>query len=111
MYLPLKLYAKLLPLFKHNKWEFEKSCFTHCATIWSRGRRISIWSIIEYQIVLDTVSRIVNADEVKADGDKSSGRSNYGPFAVSVVWVSARIARAGEGAMVSIKSSTAACKK
>lgn len=88
-----------------------KSCFTHCAAIWSRGWRINVWSIIEHKIVLDTVSRIINADEVEADGNKSSSRSDDGPFAVSVVWVSARIPRAGEGAVVSIKSSTTACKK
>lgn len=83
-----------------------KSCFTHCATIRSREWRINIWSIIEYKVVVDTVSRIVNADEVKADGDVSSSRSDDGPFAVSVVRVSAGVARAGEGAAVSIKSAT-----
>lgn len=92
-------------------WKFKKICVTHCSTIWSRGWRIHIWSIEEYEIVLDTVSRIVNADKVKADSDKPSRWSNDGPFAVSVVGVSARVARAGEGAAVSVQSSTTACKK
>lgn len=108
MGLPLKVYTVIL---KNNEWKFLNVCFTHCPTIWSRGRRISIWSIVEDKVVLDTVSRIINADKVKADRDRSSSGSNDGPFAVSVVWVSAWIARAGEGAAVSIKSSTTACKE
>lgn len=76
--------------------EIRKICVTHCSAIRSRGWRINIWSIEEYEIVLDTVSGIVNADKVKADGDKPSRWSNDGPFAVSVVWVSARIAGASE---------------
>lgn len=60
---------------------------------------------------MDTFSGIVDADKVKADGDWSSSRSKDGPFAVSIVWVSARIARAGDGATVSIKSPTTACQE
>lgn len=66
---------------------------------------------MEDEIILDTVSRVVNADKVKADCDKPSSRSNDGPLAVSVVRVSARIARAGEGAALSIESSTTAYQK
>lgn len=57
---------------------------------------------------MNTVSGVVDADQVKADGDKSFGRSNDGPFTVGVVWVRAGIAGAGEGAAVSLKSSPTA---
>jgi hypothetical protein len=45
---------------------------------------------------VDTGSRIVDANKEKADGDNPSSRSCDDPFAVSVVWVGVRIARAGE---------------
>ena len=90
---------------------FLKAGYTHCPTIGPRGWRISIRSIIEQEVVLHTFSGIVDADEVKADGDRSSSRSKDGPFTVSIVWVSARIARAGDRAAVSIKSPTTACQE
>ena len=91
--------------------DFLKACSTHCDTIGPGGWRISIGSIIEQEVVLDTFSGIVDADKVKADGDRSSSRSKDGPFTVSIVWVSAWIARAGDRAAVSIKSPTTACQE
>lgn len=82
-----------------------------CATVRSRGWRIRIRSIVEHEVVLDTLSGVINADKGKTDSDRSSTRSNDDPFAVSVVGVSAGIARAGDQAAVSIKSPATACKQ
>lgn len=72
------------------------------------GWRAGIRPIIEDEVVVSTVSWIVNADKVKPDGDRPPGGSNDGPLAVSVVRVCAGIARTAEHAAVSEQSPPAA---
>lgn len=85
-------------------------CCTHCSTVGSVGRRAGAGPVVEYEVVLDAVSRVCNADEVEANRDVPAGGRDEGPLAVGVIWVRVRIPRAGEGAAVSIQSAPAACR-
>lgn len=82
---------------------YTKQIGSYRSTVWPNRWWAGIWTIIEFQIVVLAISRVINVNLVECNFYNSSTGSPNTPFTVSAIWIGTRVIWTGKGPMVSIQ--------